>query len=42
MTIVVNNNNTWSKENFLHYFVGIFQGDVLQFLRIWEESEKGK
>ncbi|MBA0640542.1 hypothetical protein Goklo_023470, partial [Gossypium klotzschianum] len=39
MTIVVNN-NTWSKENFLNYFVGTFQGDVLQFLRLWEESEK--
>ncbi|MBA0642625.1 hypothetical protein Goklo_026980 [Gossypium klotzschianum] len=33
MTIVVNNNNMWSKENFLNYFVGTFQGDVLQFLR---------
>ncbi|MFQ6663524.1 hypothetical protein Gotur_031023, partial [Gossypium turneri] len=41
MTIVVNN-NTWSKEKFLNYFVGTFQGDVLQFLRQWEESEKGK
>ncbi|MFQ6647774.1 hypothetical protein Gotur_021341, partial [Gossypium turneri] len=41
MTIVVNN-NTWSKEKFLNYFVGTFQGDVLQFLRRWEESEKGK
>ncbi|MBA0640349.1 hypothetical protein Goklo_023295, partial [Gossypium klotzschianum] len=38
MTIVVN--NTWSKEKFLNYFVGTFQGDVLQFLRRWEESEK--
>ncbi|MBA0733229.1 hypothetical protein Gogos_017264, partial [Gossypium gossypioides] len=44
MTIVVNNNNNmyWSKENFLNYFVGTFQGDVLQFLRRWEESEKSK
>ncbi|MFQ6668245.1 hypothetical protein Gotur_033968, partial [Gossypium turneri] len=41
MTIVVNS-NTWSKEKFLNYFVGTFQGDVLQFLRRWEESEKGK
>ncbi|MFQ6625970.1 hypothetical protein Gotur_006059, partial [Gossypium turneri] len=41
MTIVVNN-NTWSKEKFLNYFVGAFQGDVLQFLRRWEEPEKGK
>ncbi|MBA0642222.1 hypothetical protein Goklo_026650, partial [Gossypium klotzschianum] len=39
MTIVVNN-NTWSKENFLNYFVGTFQGNVLQFLRRCEESEK--
>ncbi|MBA0662152.1 hypothetical protein Goklo_006335, partial [Gossypium klotzschianum] len=36
MTIVVNNNNMWSKEKFLNYFVGTFQGDVLQFLRRWE------
>ncbi|MBA0761225.1 hypothetical protein Gotri_023902, partial [Gossypium trilobum] len=36
MTIVVNNNNTWSKEKFLNYFVGTFQGDVLQFFRRWE------
>ncbi|MBA0747804.1 hypothetical protein Gogos_004689, partial [Gossypium gossypioides] len=42
MTIVVNNNNMWSKEKFLNYFVGTFQGDVLQFLRRWEESDKGK
>ncbi|MFQ6622256.1 hypothetical protein Gotur_003128, partial [Gossypium turneri] len=41
MTIVVNN-STWSKEKFLNYFVGTFQGDVLQFHRRWEESEKGK
>ncbi|MBA0876726.1 hypothetical protein Goshw_000570, partial [Gossypium schwendimanii] len=41
MTIVVNNNSL-SKEKFLNYFVGIFQGDVLQFLRRWKESEKGK
>ncbi|MFQ6636926.1 hypothetical protein Gotur_013023, partial [Gossypium turneri] len=41
MTIVVNN-NTWSKEKFLNYFVGTFQGDVLQFLRRWEESAKRK
>ncbi|MBA0854984.1 hypothetical protein Goshw_007537 [Gossypium schwendimanii] len=41
MTIVVNN-NTWSKEKFLNYFVRTFQGDVLQFLRRWEESEIGK
>ncbi|KAK5812529.1 hypothetical protein PVK06_027961 [Gossypium arboreum] len=33
MAIVVNNNNTWTKENFLNYFVGTFQGDILQFLR---------
>ncbi|KAK5770392.1 hypothetical protein PVK06_046542 [Gossypium arboreum] len=42
MTIVVNNNNNWSKEKFLNYFVGTFQGDVLQFLRRWEESDVGK
>ncbi|KAK5825569.1 hypothetical protein PVK06_020421 [Gossypium arboreum] len=42
MTIVVNNNGSWSKEKFLNYFVGTFQGDVLQFLRRWEESEVGK
>ncbi|KAK5772822.1 hypothetical protein PVK06_049119 [Gossypium arboreum] len=42
MTIVVNNNGTWSKENFLNDFVGTFQGHVLQFLRRWEESEVGK
>ncbi|KAH1091863.1 hypothetical protein J1N35_019120 [Gossypium stocksii] len=43
MTIVVNNNSSsWTKEKFLNYFVGTFQGDVLQFLRRWEESEKGK
>ncbi|MFQ6653139.1 hypothetical protein Gotur_024692, partial [Gossypium turneri] len=41
MTIVVNNNR-WSKEKFLNYFVGTFQEDVLQFLRRWEESEIGK
>ncbi|MFQ6655566.1 hypothetical protein Gotur_026071, partial [Gossypium turneri] len=41
MTIIVNN-NTWSKEKILNYFVGTFQGDVLQFLRRWEESEKSK
>ncbi|MBA0655536.1 hypothetical protein Goklo_008010, partial [Gossypium klotzschianum] len=40
MTIVVNNNNMWSKEKILNYFVGTFQGDVLQFLRRWEESDK--
>ncbi|MFQ6636565.1 hypothetical protein Gotur_013086 [Gossypium turneri] len=40
--IIVLNNNNWSKEKFVNYFVGTFQGDVLQFLRRWEESEKGK
>ncbi|MBA0772672.1 hypothetical protein Gotri_008012, partial [Gossypium trilobum] len=35
MTIVVTN-NTWSKEKFLNYFVGTFQGNVLQFLKRWE------
>ncbi|KAH1073487.1 hypothetical protein J1N35_025815, partial [Gossypium stocksii] len=43
MTIVVNNNShVWTKEKFLNYFVGTFQGDVLQFLRRWEESKKDK
>ncbi|MFQ6669863.1 hypothetical protein Gotur_034948 [Gossypium turneri] len=31
MTIIVNNNNMWSKEKILNYFVGTFHGDVLQF-----------
>ncbi|MBA0861575.1 hypothetical protein Goshw_029181, partial [Gossypium schwendimanii] len=40
MTIVVNNNNMRSKEKFLNYFVGTFQGDVLQFLRRWNSLIK--
>ena len=39
--IITNYKNTWTKKKFLD-FVATLQGNVLHWLKQWEESNKGK